>query len=46
MMLTRMKRWGKIAAIGAISAYNDWDQCAFPNWMEVWGCFTCERLPG
>jgi NADPH-dependent curcumin reductase CurA len=35
LMLLRMKRWGKIAAVGAISAYNDWSKCAFPNWMEV-----------
>jgi len=35
LMLTRMKRWGKIAAVGAISAYNDWSKCVYPNWMEV-----------
>jgi NADPH-dependent curcumin reductase CurA len=34
-MLARMKRWGKIAAVGAISAYNDWNACVYPNWMEV-----------
>jgi NADPH-dependent curcumin reductase CurA len=35
VMLTRMKRWGKIAAVGAIAAYNDESKSAYPNWKEV-----------
>jgi NADPH-dependent curcumin reductase CurA len=35
LMLARMKRGGKIAAVGSISAYNDRSKSVYPNWMEI-----------
>lgn len=34
-MLPRIKRHGRVAAVGAISSYNDRSQSNYPNWFEV-----------
>jgi len=34
-VLVRMKRWGKIAAVGSVSVYNDPSVSHLTNWTEV-----------
>lgn len=35
LMLTRMKRYGRVAACGAIAQYNKSDKDGLKNWFEV-----------
>lgn len=34
-MLSRIKRYGRIAAVGAISSYNDRSKSNIPNYFEI-----------
>ncbi len=35
LMLTRLKRWGRVAACGAITDYNSSEKSGLKNWYEI-----------
>ncbi len=35
LMLTRMKKWGRVAACGAVAEYNKSDPTGLKNWHEI-----------